>query len=752
MLSPVEVKHAKRWMILAEIPAGISWAGISLTYLTGFFLALKASTFQIGLLAAIPALCSLASVLSSYLLWYWQGRKRAVVILLFLFYLSHAFLGCIPFLFHSLPLSLQVQLGLMVLTGAYILIKLQEVLWYPLVSEIIPDGQRGTLYGRLAITATFIAMPASFLIGKFLDHRNDLLGFLVVFGICGMIGALGAVAYGKIPDVPNAGKPLQPSIFGQLRIPLRDCHFRQFLFFVLFSTLAGGVCGPFINVFMIQLLHIPYTYIALFGILSSLAFILFVMVWGYLVDKYGSRPILLLNSIPLILLNILWIFNTPGRYWLIPIIFFVSGITSAGIGVALPNILLGVSKGQSSAGYITIYQIVFGLTGFVAPLLGSVVINMFSRLSLVALGFPILPYHVLFGLASLLAILPLFFIVRLYEPQGKTALFILRNMVVVNPLRLAVNLMAYHRSSGQKERLSATIGLGNTGSPMVVSELTNTLDDPIYFVRREAALALGRIKDRDAVLPLIAKLGDEFANIQYEAAWALGQIRDDQSIPPLLESLKGVDPKLRGYAAMALGEIGASLAIEPLINRLESSLDVFETTCVANALSQLGYKQALWKTLEKLVASDQPVVRRQLSVSLGDLLGKQGQFYRILTLEEKVYGDEVARIISGMNRMLTRRWRSKLGDDLVKQVQDGLKRIQALYDGKQYVEALRQVVAACDLLFGREYHRYNDLQAIGRKFLHELMSQNEALGNRVYWEECLLSIYGLSLIFAATRP
>ncbi|MFH1969154.1 MAG: MFS transporter, partial [Verrucomicrobiota bacterium] len=699
MLSPVEIKHAKRWMILAEIPGGIAWSGIGLTYLTGFFLVLKASTFQIGLLTAIPALCGLASVLSSYLLWYWKGRKRAVVILMFLFYLGHAFLGCIPFLFHAFPLSLQIQLGLAVLTGAYILIKLQEVLWYSWSSEIIPNGQRGTFFGRLAITATFIAMPASFLIGKFLDHRNDLFGFLVIFGVCGTIGALAGAAYGKIPDVLNADKPQRPSILRPLRVPLRDRHFRQFLFFVLFNTLAGGICGPFINVFMIQLLRIPYTYIALFGILSSLAFILFVMVWGYLVDKYGSRPILLLNSIPVIFLNILWIFNTSDRYWLIPIIFFVSGITIAGVGVALPNILMGVSKGQYSAGYITIYQVVFGLTGFVAPLLGSVVINVSSHLSQVVLGFPILPYHVLFGLASLMAILPLFFIVRLYEPHGKTALFILRNMVVVNPLRLAVNLMVYHRSFGQKERLSATIGLGHTGSPMVVSELTNTLDDPIYFVRREAALALGRIKDQDAVLPLIAKLGDEFANIQYEAAWALGQIRDDQSIPPLLESLQGLDPKLRGYAAMALGEIGASVAIEPLINRLESSQDVFETTCVANALSQLGYKQALWKTLEKLVASDQPVVRRQLSVSLGDLLGKQGQFYRILTREEKVYGDEVDRIIGRMNRMISCRWCSKLGDDLVAQVRNGLKQIQALYGEKQYAQALRQVVAVCDLLF-----------------------------------------------------
>ena len=95
------------------------------------------------------------------------------------------------------------------MTDIDILVKLQEVLWYPWTSEIIPDGQRGTFFGRLAIAATLIAMPASFLIGKFLDHHNDLLGFLVIFGVCGTIGALAGAAYGKIPDVLNTDKPLR---------------------------------------------------------------------------------------------------------------------------------------------------------------------------------------------------------------------------------------------------------------------------------------------------------------------------------------------------------------------------------------------------------------------------------------------------------------------------------------------------------------------------------------------------------------
>lgn len=264
-------------------------------------------------------------------------------------------------------------------------------------------------------------------------------------------------------------------------------------------------------------------------------------------------------------------------------------------------------------------------------------------------------------------------------------------------------------------------------------------------------IALFGIRDRDAVMPLIAKLSDENANIQYEAAWALGSIRHEQSIPPLLECLRSTDAKLRGYAALALGEIGASAAIAPLLERLENGREAFETTCAASALSRLGYKQALWKTLEALVRSDSPVIRRQLSVSLADLLGEQGSFYRLLTREERVYGEEVRRILIRLDRTVSRRWKPKIGAGVAGAIAASLRRIEALYGEKRYADALREANAACDTLFGPQIHRYSDMQAVGRKFLHELLAQNEALGSRVYWEECLVSIYALDLIVEATK-
>jgi len=750
MFTPFEIKKAKRWLMIAEIPGGIFWSGFGITYLTGFFLVLKASTFQIGLISALPSVCSLAAIFGGWLIGHTRRWRNWIIALLTIAFLGHAFIGAIPYLFDSAPAAIQIQIVLLVLAGAYVLFKIHDVFWYSWVSEIIPEGQRGIFFGRLLIIVPLIGMPCNYLIGRYLDLFNGLTGFCVVFVVCGLIGTLVGIMYRQIPDARSKPKLDGPSLLKQMGVVLRDIPFQKFLLFAFTFTLATGTIGPFASVFMIEALHIPYAWIAVFVILHSLFYIVFSIVWGYLVDKYGSRPILLLCCIPLAVVCFLWVLNTPDHYFFVPVIQVISGIVSAGMMVALQNLIMDFSSRQHSAAYLSVYQIVSGIIGFAAPLLGSAVVLLCRDLNLHLLGYSIGRYHVLFGMVGLLSFLPLFFINQIHEPGGKPAWFVLRNMLMVNPLNLVFRLFTYHHSFDEKTRLNATVGLGRTGSPIVISELVNTLDDPIYFVRREAALALGRIGDRDAVMPLIAKMSDECANIQYEAAWALGNIKDGQSIPPLLKCLQGPDPKLRGYAAMALGEIGAAAAIEPLLERLENGQDAFETTCAANALSRLGYKKALWKILEKLVASDQSVIRRQLTVSLGDMIGEQGSFYRLLTHEERVYGEEVSRILTRMTHIISKKRKTNFDPALCARKVESLRQIENYYAEKQYMETLREVVSVSDLLFGQKYHRYNETQEVGHRFLHELLSQNEASGNRVYWEESLVSIYALKLIFEAT--
>jgi hypothetical protein len=102
-------------------------------------------------------------------------------------------------------------------------------------------------------------------------------------------------------------------------------------------------------------------------------------------------------------------------------------------------------------------------------------------------------------------------------------------------------------------RSEAALELGNIKDPRAVDSLIATLEDPEFFVRTAAVEALGKIKDPRAVDPLIASLKDPDANVQGGAAEALGNIKDPRAVGPLLTELKDQKAYVRIDAAKALG-------------------------------------------------------------------------------------------------------------------------------------------------------------------------------------------------------
>jgi len=67
-------------------------------------------------------------------------------------------------------------------------------------------------------------------------------------------------------------------------------------------------------------------------------------------------------------------------------------------------------------------------------------------------------------------------------------------------------------------------------------------------MRKNAAHALGNIKDRSAVEPLIAALGDEDPDVRGAVVWALGNIGDPRAVEPLnVLSQKEENEHIRDY-------------------------------------------------------------------------------------------------------------------------------------------------------------------------------------------------------------
>ena len=60
---------------------------------------------------------------------------------------------------------------------------------------------------------------------------------------------------------------------------------------------------------------------------------------------------------------------------------------------------------------------------------------------------------------------------------------------------------------------------------------------------------------KPAVEPLLAALRDKDEDVRKNAALALGYIKDPRAVEPLLAALKDKDKEVRGIAALSLGEI-----------------------------------------------------------------------------------------------------------------------------------------------------------------------------------------------------
>lgn len=141
------------------------------------------------------------------------------------------------------------------------------------------------------------------------------------------------------------------------------------------------------------------------------------------------------------------------------------------------------------------------------------------------------------------------------------------------------------RSESQAVSDAAIPALVESGQA-AVGPLTGALRaDPDWFVRDQAALALGGIKDPSSVGALTGALNDRDRYVRARAAWALGENRDARSVDPLAAALSDEDWFVRARAAGALGEIRSRKAVPALTEALDD----------ADTDVQRAAQSALWR-------------------------------------------------------------------------------------------------------------------------------------------------------------
>ena len=122
-----------------------------------------------------------------------------------------------------------------------------------------------------------------------------------------------------------------------------------------------------------------------------------------------------------------------------------------------------------------------------------------------------------------------------YMRDWEARKYVIQALGKINDERVLDPLMSMlHNDEFKDDATRALIELGNPAVPRLIAALT----DKEEFVRKQAILALGEIKDPDAVDPLIAMLQDQDWFTRLTAAASLekiGDLRGRDAIKPLMK-------------------------------------------------------------------------------------------------------------------------------------------------------------------------------------------------------------------------
>lgn len=386
-LSESDVKKGMRLIIGDGLTTETMTVFTSSAFLVALALLLKASNFEIGLIAALPTLMNVFQLISIWLIRKYNNRRAVTVLCSIFARLPLVFIGL-----YALTLGLtSIRPVIIFLSFYYFFGSIAGPSWNAWMKDLIPEQNLGAYFSRrtsyMQILNVVLSMALALVVNliKTSYPEFEIVIYITMLTIAGVAGLIGA---GILSSVPEPQSFLgNENIFSLLKRPLKDKNFRRLLVFNSAWVFALNIATPFFTVFMMKTLGLSLPYIIGLTIVSQLFSIFTVRIWGQYADRYSNKTIIAI-CVPLYMIcYIAWCF--AGIYSkfaydlaLLVAIYAVMGISTAGINLSLINIGLKLAPSNQSIVYLSAKNIVTSIFSSVAPLLGGTIADYFTNRSL----------------------------------------------------------------------------------------------------------------------------------------------------------------------------------------------------------------------------------------------------------------------------------------------------------------------------------------------------------------------------------
>jgi hypothetical protein len=297
-----------------------------------------------------------------------------------------------------------------------------ETAWQPWNHELIPHRVRGRVQAInhmiTVLTGSLLLAGASWV----LDHDTGLGRFmtLIVIGVGG--GYVSVLCALGLRGGSRGGQLRKTAHINLMRQALRDGPFRLFLVYTALAIVTmQSVLGSFVPLFMKEQIGLPDSQVVLLEVAAGICGILSSYGWGVWADRAGSRPLVPIMGITL-LLPLLWVVLPRQSEWSFPAAIGVSalsGLVFTGWWIVQNRLLyVEIVPPEKRVEYLAIHYAWIGLVGGCGPLAAGAVLDAFREFS-GQLGLLVLdPYTPLFAGSVVTLAAGLFVLVALRRRLG----------------------------------------------------------------------------------------------------------------------------------------------------------------------------------------------------------------------------------------------------------------------------------------------------------------------------------------------
>lgn len=352
---PAVVRHNLILDFCSAICYGIFLAGVN-TFVPVIARRLGADPFLLSLIVAAPAAGNLIAVFASH---YLQQRRKMP------FMMAAWSIGrglFVLMLFVTTP-----EVFVLIVVAHWLIVSLCVTGYVQVMRAIYPDAVRGRAMAYVRVGFTACATIMTPLFGQWLD----IASYQILFPLAAIFGVLSGLSFGHVKYEETFAATRQDWLT-PLRVFTRDARYRAYS--IAFSLYGAGmlITAPLIPLLLVDELNLSNAQVGWLGMINSIFWMLFYIVWGRSIDRRGGLWTVRINFALTLIVPFAFFFAQD--LWLLALAQIFIGITVAGTDLGWMNAIMQFARKEEIGHYAALHAFLVGVRGVIAPFVGTALI------------------------------------------------------------------------------------------------------------------------------------------------------------------------------------------------------------------------------------------------------------------------------------------------------------------------------------------------------------------------------------------